>query len=434
MVAEGLFRMNRSVRQRLPRLLAVIATVSLLVALMLSCSHLLTQAAAQAAQGTATPAASPEAANPANKVWFVIAPAGKANGDYFDVKLDAGKSATVNATIGNGSAIPVKAILYAADAHSDVNGGFILNDSTEQTTAPTTWLDFPTTTREFKPQEAIQTSFTVSVPAGTPPGQYITGIAVETADAAPMPGNAPLLVKYRLMAAVLITVPGTVTPGFSLGDVSIATDGQTSTISGAISNTGNIRVRPEGKLTVTDASGAAVVSSPITMSSVYAGDKTTWQVIVPSPLPEGEYTVNVELKDPDTGATASVHDGKVAVAKPEAPAPVTVASASFTPMPSTTNVVFVQASITIANTAEPRNGVNVTLRVLKDGKQVDEQVLATAMTLQNGNSTIDQSYIPKSGKWESGTYTFEVTVTATDQHGASSTIASFTSNETIVIP
>lgn len=425
--------MDRSARPRLSRLLTMIATAALLVALSLSSSPTLMLAAAQ---DTATPAASasPGAANPAEKIWFVIAPEGKANGDYFDIKLDAGKSATLKGTIGNGSAIPVKAIMYAADAHSDVNGGFILNDSTQSTSAPTTWLDFPTTTREFNPGEAIQTSFTVSVPAGTPPGQYITGIAVETADASPMPGNAPLMVKYRLMAAVLITVPGAVTPGFNLGDVSITTDGQTTTITGAINNTGNIRVRPEGNLTVTDATGAQVVSSPITMNSVYAGDTTTWQVIVPSPLPEGDYVVNVDLKDPDTGATAAVKSATVTVAKPEAPAPVTIASASFTPMPSADNVVFVQASITIANTAEPRSGVDVTLRVLKDGKSVDEQVIAKAMTLQNGDSTIDQSYIPKSGKWESGSYTFEITVTATDQNGASSTIASYTSDTPIVIP
>lgn len=432
MVAERLSRLGRNTRQRLPRLFAILAAGALIAALLLSSPPLMHAAA----QDTATPgaAASPEAANPADRVWFVIAPEGKSNGDYFDVKLDAGKSVTLKATIGNGSAIPVKAIMYAANAHSDVNGGFLLSDAMQPTTAPTTWLDFPTTTREFAAGEAIQTSFTVSVPAGTPPGQYITGIAVETADAKPVPGTAPLLVKYRLMAAVLITVPGAVTPGFTLGDVSITTDGQTTTITGAISNTGNIRVRPAGTLTVTDASGTKVVEAPITMNSVYAGDSTTWQVIVPSPLPEGQYVVSVDLKDADTGTTASASDVKVDVAKPEAPAPVTVANAEFTPMPSASNVVFVQAALTIHNTAEPRSGVNITLRVLKDGKQVDEQVLATEMTLQNGDSTIDQSYIPKSGKWESGTYTFEVTVTTTDQSGTTSTLASTTSDASIVIP
>ena len=46
----------------------------------------------------------------------------------------------------------------------------------------------------------------------------------------------------------------------------------TTTISGTIENTGNIRVRPEGTLTLTDANGAQVVDAPIAMESVYAGD------------------------------------------------------------------------------------------------------------------------------------------------------------------
>lgn len=428
---SGSVAMSRSISE-LAALRRTIATAVLLITLLVATWHPVAQAAAQE---NTSPSASPTAAaNPADNVWFVIAPSGKENGDYFDVTLDAGKQATLKGTIGNGSAIPVKAILYAADAHSGVNGGFILNDSTQPTTAPTTWLDFPTTTREFKAQEAIETSFTVSVPAGTPPGQYITGIAVETAEATRMPGSAPLLVKYRLMAAVLITVPGKVSPGFTLGDVTIASEGQSATITGAITNTGNVRVRPAGTLTVTDASGAKVIDAPITMSSVYAGDATSWQVIVPSPLPEGDYTVNVDLKDADTGTTAAVSNARVAVAKPAAPAPITIAKAAFTPMPSADNVVFVQASITIANTAEPRSGVDVTLRVLRDGKQVDEQVIATAMTLQNGDSTIDQSYIPKSGKWESGSYTFAVIVSTTDQSGTVATLATSTSDTPIVIP
>ncbi|MGB3329577.1 MAG: DUF916 domain-containing protein, partial [Thermomicrobiales bacterium] len=366
-----------------PYTMRVRVGLMLAIALMLALASPALNVAAQD-QSTATPAASPDAANPADTVWFVIAPDGKSNGDYFDVKLAAGASTTVKATIGNGSAIPVRAIIYAADAHTGVNGGFLLNDSTKPVKAPTTWLDFPTTTRDFQPKEAIQTSFTVSVPAGTPPGEYITGIALETADASPVPGTAPLLVKYRLMAAVLITVPGPVSAGFTLGDTTITTDGQVTTVSGAIVNTGNVRVRPEGTLTVTDASGATVVTAPIAMSSVYAGDSTTWQVIVPSPLPEGDYAVSVALKDPGSGKTAAIDKASVAVAKPAAAAPVTISSAAFTPMPSTDNVVFVQTAITITNTAEPRTGANVTLRVLKDGKQVDEQVLASAMTLQNG--------------------------------------------------
>jgi methionine-rich copper-binding protein CopC len=384
---------------------------------------------------SSTPAAASGTPAVSDTVWFVIAPEGKSNGDYFDIELNPGESTSVKATIGNGSAIPVKALIYAADANSGVNGGFVLNDSEAPVSAPTTWLDFPTAAYDFEAGEGLETSFTVSVPADTAPGQYITGIAIETADAEQMPGTAPFMVKYRLAAAVLITVPGPVSAEFSIGEITVTTDGATTTISGGIENAGNIRVQPKGTLRLTDADGVVVVDAPIEMGSVYAGDTTSFEVYLPTPLAEGAYTLDVDLSDADTGASAARADVEVDVAKLEAPTPVTIASAGFTPMPSADNVVFVQVAITISNTGVPVGGADVILRVFRDGEMVDEATLATAMTIANGDTVIEQPYLPASGEWEPGEYTFEVAISATDPTtGTVSSIATMTSDTTIVIP
>jgi hypothetical protein len=384
---------------------------------------------------TATPSASgtPESTTPSDKIWFILTPKGEVNGSFFDVKASPGESVTVSATIGNGSEIPVTAIMYAADAYSGTNGGFILNDNDKPITDPTTWLDFPTTTYDFNPKEGFEQDFTVTVPEGTPPGQYITGLAVETVDAAPMKGDAPLLVKYRFAAAVLITVPGDVSPGFDIGEINAEVEVQT-TISGVIENTGNVRVRPEGTLTLTDSMGVKVVAAPITMQSVYAGDTTTFEIILPTPIPEGDYIANVDLKDPDTGSTASLSDVAVTVVKPVAAAPVSITNVDISPMPSADEVVFAQVSVTIGNSGSPLSGGEVTIQVFRDGEQVDDHVLATAMIIQNGDSIVDQTYIPESGKWEPGTYSFQITLTTTDPtSGTTSTVATVMSDQTIVV-
>ena len=385
----------------------------------------------------ATPSISGTPASPtaSDTVWFVIIPEGKTNGEYFDVTLKPGESATLSATIGNGSEIPVKAMMYAADAYSGTNGGLLLNNADAPVTDPTTWLEFPTSTYDFQPEEAFEQKFTVTVPEGTAPGQYITGIAIETADAAPMEGEAPFLVKYRLVSPVLITVPGDVTAGFELGNISVVVDDQTTTIDGPIENTGNIRVRPEGTLTLTDANGAQVVDAQITMSSVYAGDQTTFQILLPSPLAEGIYTASVDLKDPDTGAVASIASQQVTVAKPVAPAPVSITNVVIAPMPSADNVVFAQVSATIANTGSPVSGGEVSLQVFRDGVQVDDKVLATSMTIQNGDTAIDQAYIPESGTWDAGSYTFQLTLSSVDPaSGTKSVVATSLSDVVIEIP
>jgi hypothetical protein len=98
-------------------------------------------------------------------------------------------------------------------------------------------------------------------------------------------------------------------------------------------------------------------------------------------------------------------------------------------------VVFAQVSLTLSNTGAPVPGGELRLDVFKDGEQVGSQVLGTSLTLQNGDTAVEQPYIPESGTWESGTYTFSVTLTATDPTtGTETTIATAESDSQIVIP
>ena len=104
-------------------------------------------------------------------------------------------------------------------------------------------------------------------------------------------------------------------------------------------------------------------------------------------------------------------------------------------MPSADNVVFAQVSATIANTGSPVTGGEVSLQVFRDGVQVDDKVLATSMTIQNGDTAIDQTYIPQSGKWDAGSYTFQLTLSSIDPAtGTKSVVATSTSDVVIEIP
>jgi hypothetical protein len=388
--------------------------------------------AAAAPTPSATADATPE---PSDTIWFILSPKGKENGDYFDVTLEAGKTATLTATIGNGSSVPVKAITYAADAYSDLNGGFALKAAGSEPTGTTTWLDFPSQTIDFDAKQAIDQQFTVTVPEGTPPGQYIAGIAVETADAQAIAGDSPLSQKMRLATAVFITVPGPTTPEFAVSDLALVVDPQGTSLTGLVTNTGNVRVRPEGTVTIADAQGATVVEAPIKMGSVYAHDETHFLVTLPNPIPEGSYLANAKFEDPDTGATATLDNAAVTAAAPVAPSPLSVSAITLTPMPSADNVVFVQVGATIANTGTPVAGGEVTLQVFRDGKQVDDHVLATSLTIPTGDTAVDQPYIPASGAWESGTYTFQITLTTTDPAtGAKTIVGTYPSDQSLVIP
>jgi hypothetical protein len=365
----------------------------------------------------------------------VLGPKGQGNGDYFDIELEAGETTTLTATVGNGSAIPVEVIIYAADAYSDVNGGFAIKESTAELTGTTTWLDFTPETRSFGPSEGFDKTFTVTVPEGTPPGQYITGLAIETAESRPVPGNPTFRQATRLATAVFITVPGPVTPGFEISDLALAVTPFGHNLTGVITNIGNVRVRPEGSVTLVDASGAEIADIPIVMGSVYAHDTTTFVITLPTFLPEGDYQATAQLEDPDTGATATLVGVTVTAVEAAAPSPLSIASVVLTPMPSADNVVFVQVTTTINNTGGTMTGGELTLQVFKDGELVADHVLATSLTLATGDTVVDQPYIPAEGTWASGTYTFQVTLSTTDiSTGATTKIGVFTSDQTIEIP
>lgn len=404
-------------------------TLALLVAISLTLVPGLGALAQSAASPTPAATATPEPT-----IWFFLGPKGKSNGDYFDITLAAGKSATLTVTAGNGSAIPVKAVIYAADVYSAENGGFAMKDSQSKPTGPTTWLDFPAETHDFAPSQGIDKTFTVTVPPGTAPGQYIAGLAIETADSRAIAGGQTLRQKIRLATAVLITVPGPVTPRFAASDLAIVVSAQGATLSGTIKNTGNIKVRPQGDITLTDASGKTAATVPIKMGSVYAGQSTTFAINLTAPLPEGTYRANGVLKDPDTGATATIKDASVTAAPPAAPSPLSISEVTLAPQPSLAKIVFVQVKATVKNTGQPVANGQLTLQVYRDGKLVDTHALATSLTLVTGDTVVDQPYIPASGAWQPGTYSFALVLDQADPStGAATTIGTFTVGQTIVV-
>ena len=354
-------------------------------------------------------------------IWFVIAPAGKSNGDYFDVEIAPGGSATLSGVFGNGSEVPVEARMYAANVTQPVNGGFALEDSTVPIESPTTWLEFPTELISFEPRALQERSFMVTVPDGTAPGQYITGVAIETAEGMKPPGDLTILIKYRLIAAVLITVPGPVEPAFEISDLTIAVDELSTIVGGTITNTGNIRVRPEGPIKLTGADGGEVLVAELVMQSVYAGHSARFEVASQTIAPIESLTYTITLNDPDTGSTAEF-EALVEVEDLTAEeSPVTISTIEITPMPSAENLVFAQMKVTISNIGQPVAGIELGVLVSRDGDAVDEAILASSLSLAAGDTIVEQPYIPEAGSWEPGDYAFEFVLSAVDpQSGAKS--------------
>lgn len=389
------------------------------------------------AQDPTTPVADTTPDRP--DVVFGVYPEGGAEGQYFEAFVEPGAGHAFTLALRNAGEEPLTLLAYPANAYSMTNGGMGVTFQDQERTAPTTWLDFPEGTFDVTPGEEALVPFTATVPDGTAPGQYVTAIGVETADSfAVGEENGAFRQVLRKVIAVVIIVPGEAEPSFVLGEPELVLQQGNSVLRIPVENTGNVRVRPSGMVTLTDASGTEIATGDVAMGSVYRGDTAPYELWMPVSLPEGEYIVTVDLTDPDTGARGSLSDAPVTLAPPPATpepenTPVVVAAPTPTPVPEPVTLEtvriepnadplqFANVELEITNTGQHLARTRVTLGVTHDGEHVEDLVLDDNLPLPEGTTSVSQRYIPPTG-WEPGEWTFSVTVRSINPNADSETV------------
>lgn len=250
-------------------------------------------------------------------------------GAYFDLSLEPGHAQDFEVEIGNHGPEAIAARTYAADAYSIINGGFGAEDRDGERSGTTTWLSYPTEVLELGPGQANVRTFTITVPAETLPGQYITSLILENDVPVEGTGSVALDQVVRRAVAVSIRVPGPLEPAFEFGSADHKITADHSVVGVEITNTGNAHVKPAGDMTIRDGSGKTVSEAPIIMDSVYAHNATRVETTLDSILEPGEYTLDITLTDAATKATSTaaavpftVTDDEVEKARTAEPAPL----------------------------------------------------------------------------------------------------------------
>lgn len=381
-----------------------------------------------------TPDAAPEP--PA----FLLEPVGQ-DGTYFTITQDPGTMQEFTVAFGNGGTSPVTALTYVADAYTLVNGGFGVKTADDPVTEPTTWIDYPTETRELAPGERVERTFTISVPEGTAPGQYIAAISIQTAESIAVGESDMLRQIIKKSIAVFITVPGPETPALEIGEARVTQTDTSNNLVIDIRNPGDVFLNPSGTVTMTTAAGDPVLTSPIDMGPVYAGTDTTLELAIPTMLPSGAYAVAVSLEDEKTGVGAEEPALSVTVAEPPAAAtpaaePVIFQAVTLDPMtdPGTDALQAVNISVTLDNPGAAIPSARLTLHVTRDGELVEDYPLNSSLVVQADTTEIQQRYVPL-GSWQAGTYEFGLTLEAVDPNtGQVTVLATLAVEDTIVVP
>ena len=204
---------------------------------------------------------------------------------------------------------------YAADVYTLVGGGFGAKLAGEAASGTTTWLGYPAETGTLQAGQTSPRTFTVTVPAGTAAGDYISSVVIE--DATPT-ATGTTGVSVRIAVAVAIRVPGALTPAFIGQSASETHRSGRSVVAVTIDNTGNALLKPAGTVRVTNARNTTVFTSSVVMDSFYAHTATTIEAEIPHVLPAGIYSVTLSLVDPttETRMTETTHQFHVAAVLP----------------------------------------------------------------------------------------------------------------------
>ena len=224
-------------------------------------------------------------------------------GAYFQLTLDPGEQRSLRVEAANFGDSDVDARTYVADAYSIVNGGFGADLFGSPPSGTSLWVQYPAQEAKLGPQDAIVLDFDVTVPVGTPPGEYVTSLVIENVDPHRGTGSVAIDQVNRNAIAVAIDVPGAERAELEIGAVDHQVTGGFSVVTFEIDNPGNRHLRPAGEFRLFDAAGRELAASPRTMDSVYAGTSTLLEAPMAELLPAGEYCAELRLTDAETGAT-----------------------------------------------------------------------------------------------------------------------------------
>lgn len=343
-------------------------------------------------------------------VQISLRPTDGKDGDRFEVEITPGQSTTLSATLQNFGSDAIELRTYTADVLPVANGGLGLAKQGSEQHAPTTWMTYPDETLTLQAGESVERPITIAVPADTPPGQYVNALALETVN--PVKTQGAFEQYFQKVVSVYITVPGPIEPGFTLGKAEIVVQGTSGAIQIPLENTGNIRLDLTGTITVKDATGTAVLTMPLTLGPIYAKQRTYVQVPLPVLPPAGSYTVSAEFTDEAQKVSQSAGDMAIEVPQTAAEqAPIAFQNVKIEPNASP--ITFANVSLDVVVKDTPLKATRLTLSVSRDGKPVEDFVLADNLALPQGSTTVTQRYLPAAG-WTPGTYTFSLKLESID--------------------
>lgn len=256
-------------------------------------------------------------------VTFGIAPENP-EASYFEFTLNPGESISDAVVAKNFSNQKIFLQVSLVDGKTATNGG--ISYDFENTGGTSQWIQTAAgPIYEMRPFATQRIPFTVTVPQGTPPGEYVAGFLAAPAPATPAPvadqndttNNYIVNVVTRVAVAVIIRVPGQEHCDMTLKRLDATVFGAQWRYAMVFSNTGNVHFKGSASITVREKESKNLVAQKdYQVGYVVPNSEMNSNINFEIPEP-GTYTYQILLTDKDRPACHFTFEGETSYGEQE---------------------------------------------------------------------------------------------------------------------
>jgi hypothetical protein len=211
--------------------------------------------------------------------------------DFFHLSLYPGAATDVTAIVSNSTNTPVTLPIYPVDAQSSPEGAFVFASQSDIAIGTGAWMRLDTAQITVPANSEIEVPFRLSVPATTPPGDYVGGLIIQAplveGETSAVGGDTALRmdVIQRLGVRVYLNVAGTALKSLELGELTWNQTAESLTFTLPVSNTGNTILHPTGTVNLSGWIGANTELKFDPPESIFPGESLDLQVHLPQVAP-----------------------------------------------------------------------------------------------------------------------------------------------------
>jgi hypothetical protein len=216
---------------------------------------------------------------------------------HFTYALRAGAHLRDTLIVDNFTSGPLTLNVYRANALTTAGGSFAPGQPAQAPRGATPWIALSRSTLILPPHSEQRVPFTLDIPRGTPPGDYlatIVGAPVSTQRVA----NGLTLVS-RAALVVDVTVIGHAHPSLEVGTPQVSGQGSTRVVTIDIANTGNVLISLSGTVEISNGSDHVVLPlgpvDPYVLPNGHATLNTTWSNVPTVGWPTLQATVTADV-------------------------------------------------------------------------------------------------------------------------------------------